>query len=260
MDIYENTLKDFPKLVSGVEKGHQSLLIVAEKLAEYNKVGASKKLGMIHIIYSDIVETIECATILCMRGHYECVAKLLRSCFEATYLILKFNSYPEESFNVDNQILDIFNQNKNYGVIEKTYEGMKSPEKEKFEYNLWLDSNNELNSHKVRLVGRIFSSTKLIREFTKFDIPEKYREAYHKLSKFVHPRFYGIMSRLQLGEGKVKFRGVYKADFAEAVLKDIIKAVVLCTVPLKDYMEGLDFTQEEIQLAKEIDEIYEKFV
>lgn len=257
MTIEEDTLRDFPELMSTIENAHKGLLILANKLSDKSFEEKSRKVGMILILYSDIVETIKAALSLCISGYYEASIKLLRSCFEGSFMLRKLNSYPEESFVVDNEILQqVFNED--VMKVQRNYDNLNAEDKKRFEINLWLDKNEECNENKIRLLMKIFSPTRIIRDFS-FD--SDYREnlrAYHQLSQFSHPFFTGLISRIRIKDYHTKIEPCYIKKYAEYILKNILRATVICSTCIKDTIPDPKLSKEESELFYNVGKSYDK--
>lgn len=250
-DIIDITSKEFPELISTIEDGIKALIIVGGKLAQKTFEIKTKKSQLALFLYSDIVETINASYNLCLQGYYECVARLLRYSFEASFTIQKLDSYKEESF-----------EKSKISVTEceaEDYNKFSDEEREIFEISLWLDSNNENSIKKKISFMKIFSSTGMIKKFSEPDFLEENLEAYHKLSQFTHPSYSGIKSRLLIKRGFIKLSPVYEREFTENLLKDILKIIMISGNFLKKYTD-FEFSTEEQNLIASVGKRYDNLI
>ncbi|OGW72072.1 MAG: hypothetical protein A2047_01945 [Omnitrophica bacterium GWA2_41_15] len=258
LSIHEETIRDFSHIVDALRKAHFSLLVIGTKISAKSVEHQSKKIGVITYLYSDIVETIDACIKLCTEGYYGSTAKLLRNCFEGTFVLLKLNTYPELAFDVNADIVKKICKGKKVKESSKIYDSLSISEKQNFEVNLWYDLNRDANRTKIKMFMKFFSPISLINQFSDPEIKDENLGAYHRLSQFSHSSFVGLMHRIK--ENWVITKPLYNRTYSESNLKDVFKTIVMCTNSVKKIFDDLEFTPEEIIILKDVEKKYNEIV
>ena len=263
MEVIDLTMRDFPELTSAISNAFDVTAFTLRKTSEQSMNSRSYKKGILNIIAYDCFDTISAAYRLTISGYYESGVKLLRSAFESCLLLAMFGLFNERAFEMDkdHELFQEFLSAGNVKVINKKLKAAHQVTRERFLFNLWLDTNEENDTKKKQLISTYFGPTKMM-ENTKSseEAYEEDKKCYHRLSQFSHPHFYGLIARLQQDPGAVRYGCIYDSYHALPRLKDIFKIIIKLSNELRTSFDVLDINEGEFAQLDRMNKEYEKYV
>ena len=263
MEINDFTIRDYPELASAISNSFDVMSFLLRKTAAQSISLESYKKGILNVIAYDCFDTIRSAHKLVLMGSYEPAVKLLRSSFEGCLLLSVFGNFEEEAFELDKEkkILEKFLSEGKVKEINKKLKEADKKEREKFLFNLWLDTNDENNSTKKQILMNYFGPSIMITSTnTENKEIQEDKMAYHRLSQFSHPQFYGLISRLNQEPGKVRLGRFYDPKASLGCLKDIFKMIIRMSNNLRKSFDILDIDEIEFSKLDRMNKEYDKYV
>lgn len=258
MDIYsKETIDNHQELTKGISLGIDIFSSVLLKISKKGIADCSYKNGILSIFLSAIFESLQTSFHLIQLAHYEAVMRELRFSFESIFVFKKLDSLNEKSFILNDEILQDVIQFSNNEFKQK-YESLTIDEKELLEFNIWMFSNNDNNRKIKHIYSNIFSVNKLIELFSESEYTDRDKGAFHRLSQFTHPSFHGMISRLQIKDGKTKLKAVYVNNFAEDNLKDLYRLFIMFSNLIQNSFGPIDISEDEMKKIEIFNSIYDK--
>jgi len=261
MEVIDETIRDYPELTSAVVNCFDVIIFTLWKTAGKSVAEKSYKLTTLNMIAYDCFDTIRAAHRLILIGYYESAIKLLRPAFESSYLLSYLGTLDEKSFEVDKAFYDEVLSAGKPKEINIKIKKLDEIQREKFLYNLWLDTNDKNDSTIKNLYSNYFSLSKLIEFKSETEVElECEKMGFHRSSQFTHSTFYGLITRLNKEPGKLKLGCLYDADDSLNCLKEVFKMTIRLSNELRKYFGVLDINEVEYVKLDRMDKDYKKFV